>query len=564
MDEIASARSLPVLTVGGQWNWDEVVGGTARSALVAAIAEAITSRRWFGAKARAIESLDIVDSIGISAAARLLLVQIKFSLGSHDVYQVPLAFAEGAGEVHQGPSNAAAWIRVESDDGRPLGVLYDALDGPDYCSRLLAVFESPGTLVGAGGALVPRRTSSFEALRGGSGENLKPRSVRAEQSNSSVIYGERLILKLFRRVERGLNPDLEISEYMARRGFANTPPLAGSLEYRGPQQEPWTLGMLQGFVSNQGDAWQFTLDWLTKSWMAIAKLADSSKNVPALPGQGIRRAADFPLPAEAQAAFGEFLARGELLGKRTAELHLTLASDRKDPAFAPEPFSAADRREYSRRCTAETRSTFELLTHYAPRLSGPLGERAGRVVALESAALAQFARSAENAVVVEKIRCHGDYHLGQVLVTVNDFMIIDFEGEPARSIDQRRQKQLALRDVAGMIRSLHYASCAAAAVMRTPSASPEGDSIGKWTHAWYAWTSVSFLTAYLRTAGDALFLPKSLDELETLLDGCLLEKALYELRYELNNRPDWVHLPLAALEELLDRGGRGTGPTTQK
>ncbi|MEX0978819.1 MAG: hypothetical protein WDZ48_08215, partial [Pirellulales bacterium] len=159
--------------------------------------------------------------------------------------------------------------------------------------------------------------------------------------------------------------------------------------------------------------------------------------------------------------------------------------------------------------------------------------------------------------------CHGDYHLGQVLVAGGDFMIIDFEGEPARSIDERRQKQLALRDVAGMIRSLHYASCMATAARRTASAA-DGGGIGKWTHAWYAWTSVSFLAAYLRTAGDAVFLPKSFEELDTLLDGCLLEKAFYELRYELNNRPDWVYLPLAALEELLDYAGRDSLPTALK
>ena len=560
MDENASARPLPVLTVRGPWNWDEVISGVASSALLEALAEAITSRRWFGSKARAIESLGLVDAVAVSSVARLLLLQIRFSLGSQDIYQVPLAFAEGPSRSTPVARDMAAWIRVESEDGVPLGFLCDALDVPDYCNRLLALFTSADTLVGAAGTLVPRQTSSFESLRGPSDEGLTPRAVLTEQSNSSVIYGERLILKVFRRVERGLNPDIEISAYLTQRRFANTPALAGSLEYRGLQQEHWALGMLQALVPNQGDAWHFTVDWLTKLSLALAERPDSSKGVPAPPSQGICRAAGFPVPTDARAAFGEFLAKGELLGKRTAEMHLALASDPKPPAFAPEPFSAADRREYFRRCAAEARSTFELLRHNVQKLAIPVAERARRVAALEGAALARFARSAEDAVVVNKIRCHGDYHLGQVLVAGGDFMIVDFEGEPARSIDERRQKQLALRDVAGMIRSLHYASCTAAAARRTPSAPDTGD-MARWMHSWFAWTSVSFLAAYLRTAGDAHFVPKPLEQLEALLECCLLEKAMYELRYELNNRPNWVYLPLAALEELLDHAGHDTGRT---
>jgi 1,4-alpha-glucan branching enzyme len=543
MDETASASPLPTLAVGGVWNWDNILAGAASGALAAAMAKAIASRRWFGAKTRVIESLDMVDAIGVSPSVRLLLARIHFSRGPDEIYQVPLAFADDASRARLLGENTPAWIRVVAADGRRLGVLYDPLGELDFCRRLLALFESTGSLAGSAGELIARRTSSFDRLRGEPSANLEPKPVRAEQSNSSVIFGERLILKIFRRVEMGLNPDLEISDQLTRQHFAHTPPLAGWMEYRPARQEHWTLAMLQAFVPNQGDAWRFTLEWLSKS---LAK-ATSASAVPSLPGEGICRAAQHAIPPAAKAAFGEFLSSAELLGKRTAEMHLALSADADNPAFVPETFSEADRREYSHRCTAAARSTFELLTDSLSRLSGHVAERAARVLAREPAALDWFARLADEPAGVAKIRCHGDYHLGQVLTTGNDFMIIDFEGEPARSISERRLKQLALRDVAGMIRSFHYASCTAAA-SRDQAAEAW---IAEWTRSWYAWSSVAYLAAYRRTAGHAVFLPHSIDQFERLLDSCLLEKALYELRYELNNRPDWVYLPLAALEELL-------------
>jgi trehalose synthase-fused probable maltokinase len=549
MDERASVRSLPTLTVDGQWNWRRATSGREKPALADAMADAIPTRRWFGAKTRVIESLEIVDAIGISETVWLLLAKIHFSQGPAEVYQVPLGFAEGESAARLLAESAAAWIRVESSGGR-LGVLYDALVDADFCRHLLELFESPRALRGRAGELIVEPTASFERVRGNPHEKLTARLVQAEQSNTSVIYGDRLILKLFRRVEMGVNPDFEISEHLARQRFANTPELAGSLEYRPEHEEPRALAMLQAFVPNQGDAWKFTLDWLAKSLRA----AVSAVAVPPLPNETICRAAQRPVPTAAREVYGEFLSSGELLGTRTAQMHLALAADPVDPAFAPEPFAESERRAYFRRCANEARATFQLLAGHAPRLTGRTAEQAQRVATLEPAALDRYARLVDKPIDVYAIRCHGDYHLGQVLWTGGDFMIIDFEGEPARNIDERRRKQLAMRDVAGMIRSLHYASCSAAALARTDPTRDHG-RIADWTRAWYAWSSTAFLAAYRRTAADAVFLPAGLDEFERLLDGCLLEKALYELRYELNNRPDWVYLPLEALVELLGPEG---------
>ncbi len=546
MDERASVRTLPTLTVDGQWNWLWATSGAGKLALAGAMAGAISTRRWFGAKTRTIESLEIVDAIGISATVRLLLARVNFSHGPAEIYQVPLGFAEGESAARLLAESTAGWIRVESAGGW-LGVLYDALGNADFCGQLLELFESPRALRGIGGELIVEPTTSFGRARGNPLEKLTARLVQGEQSNTSVIYGDRLILKVFRRVEMGLNPDIEISEHLTRQRFANTPQLAGSLEYRPEHEESWALAMLQAFVPNQGDAWKFTLDWLAKSLRAPV----STGTVPPLPDQGVCRAAQRPVPPAAREVYGKFLSSVELLGTRTAEMHLALAADSVDSAFAPEPFAETDRRAYFRRCANETCAAFELLAGHAPRLIGWTAELAQRVATLEQAALDRYARLVDKPIDVYKIRCHGDYHLGQVLWAGSDFVIIDFEGEPLRSIDERRQKQLAMRDVAGMIRSLHYASCSAAAAARTDPTRDHG-RIGDWTHAWYAWSSVAFWAAYRRTAADAVFMPASIDEFERLLNGCLLEKALYELRYELNNRPDWVYLPLQALVELLD------------
>jgi 1,4-alpha-glucan branching enzyme len=539
MDETASARTIPTLAVSGPWDWDRATDGSERAALAQAIAGAITARRWFGSKTRAVERLEIVDAVAVTARARILLVSVHFAAGQAEVYQVPLTFAE---------RGAAPWIGVQSDDGRALGVLYDALDDAEFCRQLLALFESPRSLRGTAGELVAGQTRQFDALRGE--DDLAARGVQAEQSNSSVIYGERLILKAYRRVEMGANPDFEISEFLSRQGFANTPPLAGSLVYRQAGKEPWDLAMLQAFVPNQGDAWQFTLAWLAGALRRFAASANRARELPPIPAGGVVRVAEQPIPTAVRAAFGEFLTSVELLGKRTAEMHLALAADAADGAFAPEAFSEADRRAFSERARDEARETFRLLADQLPRLASPIAKQAQQVLAREQAAHERFEQLARDPVKLDKIRCHGDYHLGQVLVRGGDFVIIDFEGEPARPVGERRQKQLALRDVAGMIRSLHYASCAAATAARAGESAAVATS-GAYTRGWYAWTSAAFLAAYRRTAAGGSFLPAAIDQFERLLDGCLLEKAIYELRYELNNRPDWVHLPLAALADLL-------------
>ena len=545
MEDKASKPETPTLAITGAWSWHAVLSGAEREAFQAALAKVIPHRRWFGSKSRMIAALEVLDAVTISDRVAVLLVNVRFASGGDEVYQVPLAFRPGeSGEANDG---VTPWIRVTTGGGQTAGIVHDALDDASFCQQLLELFESPGELTGTSGALVVDRTAAFNSARGDAREPLTARLVRAEQSNSSVIFGRRLIMKIFRRVERGLNPDFEVSDFLTRQGFANTPALAGALLYRRGDEEPWALAMLQAFVANRGDAWQFTLDWLATALAPFGQGAESV--VPPEPEHGLLHAAELPIPLAVRSVFDEFLSSVELLARRTAEMHLALSSNEADEDFAPQPFSHDDRQAFFGRASEQARETFELLRNHLPRLSDDVAVQAQCVLDASGAVLDRYARLAAEHTPLDKIRIHGDYHLGQVLATDDDFVIIDFEGEPVRSISERRQKQLALRDVAGMVRSLHYASRAAAAAARQDAGNAE--LVDAWTRSWYGWSAVAFLAAYRRTVGPASFLPDAFDDFGRLLGGCLLEKAIYELRYELNNRPDWVYLPLAALVDLL-------------
>jgi maltose alpha-D-glucosyltransferase/alpha-amylase len=550
MEEIALDVVSPCFEARAVWS--QLVGGPAEASFLAAIGRAIVSRRWFGAKTRTIQAIEVLDSLPLSTAARLLLLRLVFSGGPDEIYQVPLALADGdEAQRALAGQNASLWAQIRLVDCPEPVVLVDALDDAAVQRELLYALETAAPMHGIAGELVGWRTSQFAALRGPIDVDLPPRLVGAEQSNSSIVYGDRLILKLFRRVELGINPDVEICARLTERSFERVPPLAGGLDYRSAGREPWTLAMAQGFVPNEGDAWQNILRRLKTFLGSVVADRFVLPEAVRLPAESLLTTSERPLPGGVVRAFREFAADIERLGTRTAQMHLELAMDGENPGFQPELFSEADRRAFAARARELTRETFELLRDQVPRLAVAARKDAENLLPLEPVVREHFDRLAEQQVEVFKIRVHGDYHLGQVLAAGDDFYIIDFEGEPARPLSERRQKQLALRDVAGMIRSFHYASCSAADELLEATAPHHPELIEQWSGAWYFWMSVAFLAAYRRAAQGRRFLPSASHDFEQLLGACLLEKAVYELRYELNNRPDWTYLPLRALHELL-------------
>jgi maltose alpha-D-glucosyltransferase/alpha-amylase len=380
-------------------------------------------------------------------------------------------------------------------------------------------------------------------------ESLVPIARTApDQSNSSVIFGRRLIMKFFRRLEPGPNPDVEIGRYLIGRTFARVPPLVGTLQYSHGSNRPAAFAMVQEFVNNEGNAWQVTIDELGRYFERRAgrPLPTNVREA----AQAWLASGDSAVPQEVKDAISTYVSIAEVLGRRTGELHVALGNAApQDEAFAPEVYTREDLARLAESMQKHARGEFDLLQHALDRLDERKRALAQAVLDRREDLLRRFDDLTSVRDRVTRIRCHGDYHLGQVLVSEGDVIILDFEGEPARPLAERRAKSSPLRDVAGMLRSFGYAALTAlgAATVTRPE---DSERLAPWAEFWEVWVSAVFLRAYLTAVGNASFVLSNRDDLDLLLQTFVLDKALYELAYELNNRPDWVHIPLAGLLNL--------------
>ena len=536
-----------------------------RRAVPEQLAAYLLKQRWFGGKARQIRSTELIDLVPVQAGpveAFVLLARVEYDSGPGDTYVVPLISASASSDQSGGQSadqpadgHAVFNIRRQDDDTRG-AILTDALQSERFLSGLLEAIEAKLTFTGTRGEIFAASTDVFQGVRAGSRDALRPRVLKGEQSNSSIAYGDRFILKLFRRVEEGVNPDLEIGRFLTEKTrFANVAPVTGSLEYRAEGGGLMTLGILQRFVPNEGDAWRFTLKSLETFWEQAAKRStqpEAAANPISL--------YDSVLPPLASELIGLYFEKVELLGKRTAQLHLALASNPSAPAFAPEAFTPSFQREMANAARELAVRNLALLRQKAGDLPAGTSGLATEVLGREMDILEKFDARATASARGARIRIHGDYHLGQVLYTGSDFVIIDFEGEPARPLAERRAKRSALQDVASMVRSFHYAAFAHllggagdSATSAVNAAMDRVENPAAWAENWYGWAASRFLASYFEAAQSGSFLPPSREEISGVLQMHLLEKAVYELGYELNNRPSWAGIPLAGISQLLAR-----------
>ena len=445
---------------------------------------------------------------------------------------------------------ARARLPVSTTSATQFKALYDALADSDLAQAMLDSIARRRTLKGEKGELRGIPTRALRKLIAPPQIIPMATVVKGEQSNTSVVFGDRLVLKFFRRLHSGINPDLEIARFLNEKtAFRNLPPLAGHIELRCPGQEAKLAAILQGWVVHETDGWNYTLDNLKQYFEhCLARKYDESE-LP-VPRRHLLDLTEAETPRAAQAAIGGYLALAGLLGQRTAELHLALASVSEDANFAPEPFTPHYRHSLYQSLRTFAYKTFGLLRERMANVPEGIRPQATEVLAAESRLLARYHVLIEKKIAAARLRCHGDFHLGQVLFTGKDFVIVDFEGEPARTLGERRIKRSPLRDVAGMVRSFDYAAIVG---LRTNGHRPDDvNALAPWTRLWNVWVSVAFLRRYLQIAGRGSFLPKSRDDLKTLLDILVLDKAVYELSYELNNRPDWVDVPLRGILELLN------------
>ncbi|TKB62571.1 MAG: hypothetical protein E8D49_02385 [Nitrospira sp.] len=537
--------------------WERVLEGEARASLESRLIDFMIVRRWFASKARVIHSVCIVESVPIhtrSSVVALLFIRVKYVDGTSEMYTLPLttAFGEQVAQIqHDLPGTIVATLKVQAKDSEQIGVLYDALWSPDFSRTLLTAIERGSRFTGEAGVLIASPTQAYGDLIGG-GVSLDPAVLKAEQSNTSVAYGDRVLLKMYRRLETGINPDLEIGRMLTAMNFPHSPPLAGSLEYVRKNNETVTVAILQGFVHNQGDAWNYTLDAFDQYVVRCQVQTPGSAHELTFAGS-ILEAAQGDIPLVARECIGPYLDSVSLLGQRTAELHAALATVQDNPDFMPEPFSLEYRRSRYESMGRLVSQTCSLLRSRLNGLPSSTEQEARRVLNNESRMQNRFRAFSELETCARRTRCHGDYHLGQVLWTGRDFLISDFEGEPARPLSERRMKHSPIMDVAGMLRSLYYAPYAAL-LRQQPlwHAEGAGASLDPWIRFWCGWVSVAFLKSYLKIAETASFWPGTQSEFHVLLDAHLLEKAVYEIGYELNNRPHWVGIPIRGVLEILE------------
>ena len=570
-------KAIPELRV--PISWEAVLEGETQKRLEdEVLPKYLRTCRWFGGKAKTIRKIDIVEKIPVvkdSDFSYALILSVRYTEGPQDLYLLPVSYAltrkaeqlleefivEGLRVrldydwltikakliMEEFPQSILARLYVGEDEG----ILYDAAYDGKFREQLFNTITRRRKIKGERGELTGFQGKVFRELQNSGELPLTSQVLKAEQSNTSVLYEDKFYLKLFRNLKEGVNPDREIVQFLTEKArFSYISPFAGTLEYRRPGSEPILIGLLQGFVQCQEDSWTYTLDALGRYFEQVLSRVKEFQKVPKGPDSLLDTDLT-SIPSLLQELIeGHYLEMVALLGRRTGEMHLALSSSTEEN-FSPEPFSMLYQRSVYQSMRGLTRQVLELLRKNMKTLPKEIKEKAEKILNLENRIIDQLKSILQKKFSAMKIRIHGDYHLGQVLFTGKDFVIIDFEGEPARSLSERRIKRSALRDIAGMIRSFHYA--AYFALFKEASIRPEDIPVLEpLAELWYQYIAGVFLKSYLDTTRKASFIPGKRDEFEIMLKAFLLEKAVYELGYELNNRPEWVIIPLRGIVNLME------------
>ncbi len=522
----------------------------------------LPSRAWFGGSARTIKNVRIQETIPISHVGSanpkneksfIVFLLVEYVQTDPDIYVLPLTCATGeAAENVLRDFAQFAVARLGFNSTNQTGVIYDAIASKDFGRALLEHFSTHKIISGKSGQLEATHNHEFQKILVESGGALEPAVAKSGQNDSSIIFGEKLILNFFRRLDSGVNPGLEVLDFLTAQKFPYSPAFAGALEYRTGRDEANTVAVLSAFVPKAKDAWEYTLDSLGKFFERVETLPPE-KRAPQMPVGGIAKLAAIELPEQAKIVLDTYIESARLLGERTAAMHLALASETQNPNFTPEPFTPHAQRGVFQSLRNLTRQNFQLLNRQLKNFSPEVQAQAQQVLALESEILKKFRQIYERRLDVTRIREHGNFHLGQLLYTGKDFFIIDFAGEPAVSISERRLKRSPLQDVAGMVRSFHYAAYAAL-LKHIERGTPVDGQLPRlilWAQFWARWVSGIFYKSYLQAAGKTSFLPSNEADLQMMTEVFLLRKAIYELGFELNNHPDWVKIPLQGILDLM-------------
>jgi maltose alpha-D-glucosyltransferase/alpha-amylase len=498
----------------------------------------MATKRWFAAKGHDVRRIALAEEGEWTTAEGSWLFTF-LNVECADIplqqYFLPLAVAweaKGYDPIHE----FGAWTLARVRQKDKMGILFGAFGDPVFCRALARAMGEAREVPFDHGRLRFTSTGAFAGNAAAIDEPVHHPSL--DQSNTGVFFGSRLYLKGYRRLQEGVNPEVEVGRFLTDVSpFPHIAPVLGAVEYVAADGRVITLALLQQFIENQGSLWTHTLDYLERLT------------------QSLFAGADTPPPPEHEplSPHGYYLELAGTLGRRVAELHRAFARATGDPAFDPEPVSDADAAAWAARVKDDVVQSLDALERRRAGLPAEAQAAAGELLAARPALLERLDALDLAGLEVARTRYHGDLHLGQVLLRANDFIIIDFEGEPSRPLAERRAKHSPLRDVAGILRSLDYAAATAASdrARHPPEKRAQLEqAIGEWQRG----AEAAFLDAYRAAAGDCPSLPAKDAHFRALLDLFLLEKALYELRYELDNRPDWIAIPVRGLLKLVGHG----------
>ncbi len=548
-------QSIPTLSIPSIKDiWDPSI----RASIAAVLPRFLLARRWFRSKDRRFRSIQITDSIPIGRGGfRLAFVRVEYATGDPETFTVPMGVAEEK-ESGKLPESISDFVIAElrtADGGK--AVLYSALRSDEFCTALLDAFARRGKFIGEHGQLIANRNRHFRKLWGPSHPNFEVSLLPSAEIDTSIKFGDRFVLKLLRKIEPGVHPGVEMGQLLTEKvDFTHAAPFAGYLEYQSSDGENTTVAVLHGFVPNQGNAWQQTRKMLN----GFIEQSMASK----IPRSELRASAptnfytlDFALsrpPQLARELLGPYLSLAEKIGARVAQLHLVLSTQFDNPAFSPEPFNDFYRQSLYHGYLGLTARRMEFIRQRYADMSEDVRVLASSVLEQEQAIVTKLEAVFKQRIYSERSRFHGRLHLGHLLISDDDVIMIDFEGDPLAHISERRIKRTPIRDVTSMLVSFGYA--AQTAVRQTTLADlndPETRrGLRDIARFWYTHVSAAFLRGYWSIAEPAAFMPRSREDQQTLLQTYLMERALLDVRADMQDKPELAGAPLRVILHLLD------------
>ncbi|PZP56966.1 MAG: hypothetical protein DI596_09730 [Azospira oryzae] len=499
----------------------------------------LSTKRWFAAKGHPVKRIEMVDEGEWTTAEGswlLAFLEVECEDIQLQTYFLPLAVAweeKGEDPIHK----FGAWTLAKVRQKEKMGILFGAFGDPHFCRALARAMGTNSEVPFARGRLKFTSTRAYPAIASAIDEPVYQPAL--DQSHTGVFFGDKLYLKGYRRLSEGTSPELEIGRFLTEVSpFPHIAPVLGAVEYVRSDGTPITLALLQQYVENQGNAWAFTVDYLERLTQTLFAGTEPPLTEPRI-----------------ENPHGYYLTLAQTLGQRVGELHQAFARVTGEPAFDPEPATLEDYRRWIERVHSDVVRTLNALEERRLQLPEAVRPSVEALLGRRLAMIDWLSNLSFEGLSLSKTRYHGDLHLGQVLLKQHDFVIIDFEGEPGRPLAERRAKHSPMRDVAGMLRSFNYAT-AATLVRQTGQPEEKRQAIEAALGEWERQAVEAFLSGYRHATQGCPSVPSETGHWQRLLELFVLEKALYELRYEMDNRPDWVGIPVRGLLALpLSRDG---------